>query len=377
MRAALISVLLVSSVAHAHGGSGDHDSPQWCGEHLAVVGDGGVLVDGKLVKVPVTVALIAWSPACDRLVVAHERVWLIDAATRNVRDLGAPVGGFDSAMRMDGPAPSIRWSPSGKAFALVLVSETIDHMAVARYDAASGKGVLLPTNGEVKAFALVDDTHAVVAFRAQGANDMHLVTADERAAKSLNNTAYKEAMFSIAPVVLGLVRTTDELVLVDRTTGTERSLVSKVDYLQAMSADGSHALAVVGLKPASIDATGVASTFDGNLVYGSVSDEGTGWNASGTLTVVPALKTWAISAIGAKVRPWNGLPKGTVDHVSVHPDGKRAAFVVEVEEPLGKRDHHCDYEGRSRADLYVGELGVQAKPRKIATIAHLHSCAIE
>ena len=89
-------------------------------------------------------------------------------------------------------------------------------------------GVLLPTNGEVKAFALVDDTHAVVAFRAQGANDVHLVTTDERAAK-----------------------------------------------------------------------------------------------------------------------------------------------------PLTKTDRHCDYEGRSRADLYVGELGAQAKPKKIATVAHLHRCGIE
>lgn len=375
MRAVVLSILVMSSVAYAHGSSGDHDSPQWCGDHLAVVADGGLFLDGRVVKLPAKVALIGWSPACDRIVVAHDRVWVVETATRAVRDLGAPVGGFERAMRMEGPAPSIRWSPSGRAFALVVVSETIDHMAVARYGVASGKGVVLPTNGEVRAFALVDDTQAVVAFRAPRSDAVRLVIADERAATPITKTAYKDAMFSMAPLVLGLVTKSDELVIVDRITGAERSLAPKVDYLQAMSSDGSHALAVVGLAPASIDAAGVTSTFDGDLVYGRIADEGTGWNASGTLTIAPAKKIWMVSAIGAKARPWAGLPKGTPDHVSIHPDGKRVAFTLEVPEPLGKRQRGCDVESRSRADLYTAELG--GSPKKIATIARLHSCGIE
>ena len=376
MRVALLSILAWTQIAQAHGPSGSHDSPQWCGDRVATLADGGVLLGATLVKLPVAQALVAWSPTCDQIAVVGDKAWLIDTGTRAVRELGALPGGYQRAMRMDGPAPSVRWSPSGKAFAVVAVNATINDETIVRFDAATGKGVVLKVTGEIKAFAMLDDDAAVVAVRAPGAPQVNLVRATEAGAKPVTRTAYKDARISITPIVVGLHTMKEELVIVDPIAGSEQVRAAKIQYLQAMSADGSHALALIQDRLTAIDASGSATTFDGELSYGLVADEHTGWSTDGTLTIARVTKGWGISAIGAKLRAWTGLPKGTIEHVSIAPDGKRAAFIVEVPE-RGTRKPGCDFEAWTRADLYIAQLVGAPRPKKIATVAHLHACGVE
>ena len=55
----VLVVVLWGAIAHAHGASGAHESPRWCGGKLAVLADGGVWIDGALVAVAETQGLPA------------------------------------------------------------------------------------------------------------------------------------------------------------------------------------------------------------------------------------------------------------------------------------------------------------------------------
>ncbi len=387
---AALAVVLWAAPAGAHGSAGDHESPAWCGDKLAVAGDSGVFVvaGGKAQQIAVATktALVVWAPACDRLAIVGERAGMIELQGSKVRDFGAVPAPFARAMRMDGPLPSIRFSPSGARFAVTVVASTIGEEAIVTYDVAAGTSQKLAfPQGEVRAFAMLDDDTAVAAIRPNGASGVQLMRATASAATRVNPIDYQDGRTSLAPVAVGMMKPSTELVLVDPQTGAETSIAAKIEYLQAMSADGSHALAVLGspMRTAAIDAKGVARPFDADIVFGAVSDEETAWTADGRITLAPWKNhTWAIDDGSGAPRVFfdpqkpGALGKAAgIGHVTLSADGKRAAFVAEIPEP-GPRTGACDYESWGRADLFVSPLA-RVAPKKLATISRIHHCAVE
>ena len=374
MRVIVLAIVLWSATAHAHAASGAHESPRWCGGKLAMLADGGVWIDRVLVPVAEVEGLVAWSPACDVVAVVGSRAHAIDARTGAIHELGALPGHFDHAMRMVGPAQSIRFSPSGKRFAVVVVNQTISDMHLAVFDVAKETSWLVGTTGEVHAFALVDDDTAVIAIRPATEQATRLLRATAAGSKRMNQADYTDGRISLAPVVIAMTTAAGDLVVVEA-AGTERTIAHKLDYLQAMSDDGTRALAVVNSRASSIELTGAVHPFDADLGFGLIADQDTGWSTDGTFTIASVTNHGGLKIDdGARPRTWKGLPAGDLSHISIAPDGKRVAFLLEVPEP-GKRSRHCDVEAWGRVELYAGDVGATAK--KLAVVAHLHHCGIE
>jgi hypothetical protein len=141
----------------------------------------------------------------------------------------------------------------------------------------------------------------------------------------VNRTDYGDARISVAPVVAVMFTTAKDLVLVDGASGTERTIAHQVDYLQAMSDDGTRALAVVNSHASSIELGGTVHPFGADLTYGLIADEDTGWSADGAFTIARGTGGLKIDD-GARQRVWK-LPAGDVSHLSIAPDGKRVAFL--------------------------------------------------
>src|SRR5204862_1302578 len=103
----------------------------------------------------------------------------------------------------DGPAPSVRWAADGSAFAAAGVNRTINDMGLVRWELAKGTSAVFGVSGEIKAFALVAGDTAAVLVRAPRDAAASLLRVQLGAPTKRLGTGYKDARFSVAPVVAG------------------------------------------------------------------------------------------------------------------------------------------------------------------------------
>jgi hypothetical protein len=391
-----LAIVFAAPAAFAHGPAGEHDSPAWCGKRLAVTTDTGVLVvDGaakRAIAIPAGArGLLAWSPGCDRIVVAHQRVAVVEVASGVVRDLGALPAGFQRAIRLDGPLPSIRFTPSGARFALVVAGSTRNLEAVALHDVASGARALLAfPRGEVHAIGMLSEDVAVGAVTPGGYEDpVALFRATVATATRIDSTDYASARVSVAPVAVAAQTKNGDVFVVDGASGSRRLVAQGTNYPRTISADGSHVLCAA---PSGITwrvDTAAASPgpprAEFGIAAGLLEDEELGISPDARAVVGFAGHALVYEAAGTPhvrrvlvdpAAPPAGMPRGgEVSHASLSPDGTQAAFVYEVP-GMTARSPGCDWESWGRVELYITPVSASA-PTRVQVIGRIHHCAVE
>ncbi len=338
----LSALFTIATSAHAHGPSGVHESPQWCGDTLAMLTDAGLLVHRagttRVIALPETTGLHAFSTDCSKIAVAHQQLTIVTLGrSPSVRSLGAVGPNGARAHRMDGPLPSIRWSPSGRTIALVSVRRTLLEAQVRRFDLATGRDqpFALPA-GAVSAFALLDDDTAAVAHTPDASDrEQRLFRATTASATRIDNNLYRYARFSMTNASAVVMGAADELFAIDLRNGTRTLLSAHIGYARGISPDGSRAIAAIDvMRSFSVATSGQGATAPIAAVGSLSSDESLSLSADASAVASCGGRTLlfeqrAASRTLVDARTSRVLRGHSITHAAIAPDGRRVAFVSE------------------------------------------------